>query len=163
GAVSLESPGSSPVTVQLQNSGGHLRLPASITIPAGASSATFSIAGLTPGVEEVSAIPGDPALETAVARVQVAGGSDLKLAVVSLIRDVVSAASFDTGIAAGAFQALRGLRLSGGQSAAADYPWPPSLAGVKVTLNGSALPILYVSDSQINFYVPQDAAQGEGV
>jgi uncharacterized protein (TIGR03437 family) len=244
GAVSLATPAAAPLTVQFQSSGGHLRLPASVTIAAGASSASFSITGIDSGVEEVSAVPNDTSFETAFARVQVAGSADLKFVVVSpdpdsitvrlsdinrlpypgarilaspstngvvspatamtdaqgqasfrwtpgdsdaselklsveampsvsatvsagasvpLIRDVVSAASFETGIAIGAFQALRGARLAGGQTAASDYPWPLSLAGVKVTLNGSALPLLYVSDTQINFYVPQDAVQGDGV
>jgi uncharacterized protein (TIGR03437 family) len=244
GAVSLETPAASPLTVQFQSTGGHLRLPASVTIAAGASSANFAITGVDHGVEEVSAMPSDTSFETAFARVQVAGAADLKLVVVSpdpnaiavrltdmnrlpypgvrivatasvdgtvspaaaitdaqgqasfrwtpgdsdaselkllveaapsatatlsagasvpMIRDVVSAASFETGVVAGAFHALRGTRLAGGQTAAADYPWPLSLAGVKVTLNGSALPLLYVSDTQVNFYVPQDAALGDAV
>jgi uncharacterized protein (TIGR03437 family) len=244
GAVSLETPVVAPLTVQFQSNGGHLRLPASVTIAAGASGANFAITGVDSGVEEVSAVPNDTIFETAFARVQVAGSADLKLVVVSpdpnaitlrltdinrlpypgarivatasaggavspaaaitdaqgqasfrwtpgdseaselklsveaapsvtatlnagasvpMIRDVVSAASFDAGIVPGAFQALRGDRLAGGQTAAADYPWPLSLAGVKVVLNGSALPLLYVSDTQINFYVPQNAAQGDGV
>jgi len=244
GTVSLDHPAATQLTVQFQSAGGHLRLPASVTIAAGASSAPFSVIGVDRGVDEVSAVPDDSSFETAVARVQVAGPSDLKLTVVSpdpqaitvhltdvnrlpypgarinatpsaggavvpptattdgqgqatfhwtpgdadtaqlqlavdaapsvtatlsagavvpLIRDVVSAASFESGIAAGALQALQGMRMAGGQTAAADYPWPASLAGVKVTLNGSALPLLYVSDTQINFYVPPDAPEGDGV
>ena len=41
------------------------------------------------------------------------------------------------------------------------YPWPDTLGGVRVLLNGVALPLLYVSDRQINFYVPQAAAPGD--
>jgi uncharacterized protein (TIGR03437 family) len=55
--------------------------PGSVTIPAGAASATFEILGLAPGVEEFVARPSDPAYETAHARVQVLGGpSNLRLA-----------------------------------------------------------------------------------
>jgi len=73
---------------------------------------------------------------------------------------VVNAASFATGITAGALETVTGVNLGGGQTLAAPYPWPTSLAGVSVLLNQRPLPLLYVSDSQINFYVPQDAALG---
>jgi len=73
---------------------------------------------------------------------------------------VVNAASFASGIAAGALETVTGVNLAGGQTLAAPYPWPTSLAGVSVLLNQRPLPLLYVSDSQINFYVPQDAGLG---
>ena len=77
---------------------------------------------------------------------------------------VVSAASFASGIAPGALETVAGVNLAGGQTLrAASYPWPTGLGGVSLMLNGSALPLLYVSDTQINFYVPQDAVLGPGV
>src|SRR5207248_1575564 len=57
---------------------------------------------------------------------------------VPAIADVVNAASGASGIAAPALETVFGT----------------NLAGAGVSLNGAALPILYVSDSQINFYVP---------
>jgi uncharacterized protein (TIGR03437 family) len=54
-----------------------------VTIAAGATSATFSYSGVAPGVEEVTAVPGDSSYETAVARVQVAGAEQLRLVQVS--------------------------------------------------------------------------------
>jgi uncharacterized protein (TIGR03437 family) len=72
---------------------------------------------------------------------------------------VVNAASFANGVAAGAFETVFGVNLAGGQPPRAGSPWfTPS--DVQVLLNGSALPLLYVSDTQIDFYVPEDATQG---
>jgi uncharacterized protein (TIGR03437 family) len=62
---------------------------------------------------------------------------------------VVNAASSLNGVAAGALETIYGVNLAGGQT-----------NGVQVLLNGAALPLLYASDTQINFYVPQSAAQG---
>jgi uncharacterized protein (TIGR03437 family) len=55
---------------------------------------------------------------------------------------------------------LYGANLAGGWSAQAAYPWPETLGGVKVLLGGTALPLLYVSDGQINFFVPPGVALG---
>jgi uncharacterized protein (TIGR03437 family) len=66
-----------------------------------------------------------------------------------VVTAVVNAASYLNGVAAGAFETIYGVNLAGGQT-----------TGVQVLLNGAALPLLYVSDTQINFYVPQSATQG---
>jgi uncharacterized protein (TIGR03437 family) len=68
---------------------------------------------------------------------------------VPVVTAVVNAASSVSGVAAGAFETIYGVNLAGGQT-----------AGVQVLLSGSALPLLYVSDTQINFYVPQSTTQG---
>ncbi|HXB74072.1 MAG TPA: hypothetical protein VNY05_37885 [Candidatus Acidoferrales bacterium] len=74
---------------------------------------------------------------------------------------VVNGASFAGGMAPGALQTVTGVNLAGGRTLAAPaYPWPVSLGGVSVLLNQTPLPLLYVSDTQINFYVPQDTAPG---
>src|SRR5213076_197680 len=64
---------------------------------------------------------------------------------VSSISAVVNAASFVSGIVPGAIETLFGA----------------NLAGSRVTLNGVAMPLLYSSDTQINFYVPADTAVGD--
>jgi uncharacterized protein (TIGR03437 family) len=66
-----------------------------------------------------------------------------------VVAAVVNAASSVSGVAAGAFETIYGVNLAGGQT-----------TGVQVLLNGAALPLLYVSDTQINFDVPQSATQG---
>ena len=237
------APPAADLTVQLRTPSGYAQVPASVRIPAGAASVSFTVSGVTPGVEEVTATPSDNTYETAYARVQVAGAASLRLVQVSgtapadavvvrltdanelvyagvqlsavtstgstvtpatavtdslgrasfqwtpgsassnsleiavqglpavgltlnagsgvpAIASVVNAASFEDGIAAGALQTINGANLAAGQTASAPYPWPTTLAGTQVLLNGSALPLLYVSDRQINFYVPPDATLG---
>jgi uncharacterized protein (TIGR03437 family) len=74
---------------------------------------------------------------------------------------VVNAASFAIGMTPGALETVEGVNLAGGQRvSAAGYPWPTSLGGVSVLLNKTPLQLLYVSDTQINFYVPQGAPLG---
>jgi uncharacterized protein (TIGR03437 family) len=73
---------------------------------------------------------------------------------------VVNAASFAAGLAPGAFSTVFGFRLAGGETAVAEMPYPGSLAGVEVKINGSAAPIVYVSDQQINFLVPASVPPG---
>jgi uncharacterized protein (TIGR03437 family) len=74
---------------------------------------------------------------------------------------VVNGASFASGVAPGALETVTGVNLAGGLTLAAPgYPWPTSLGGVSVLFNQTPLPLLYVSDTQINFYMPQDAALG---
>ncbi len=239
------APPAADLTIQLRAPSGYAQVPASVRIPAGAASVSFTVSGITSGVEEVTATPSDTTYETAYARVQVAGAASLRLVQVSgtapadavmvrltdanelvyagvqlsavtstgstvtpstaftdslgrasfqwapgpassnsleivvqglpavsltlnagsgvpAIASVVNAASFEDGMAAGAFQTINGANLAAGQTASAPYPWPTTLAGTQVLLNGSALPLLYVSDRQINFYVPPDAALGAG-
>ena len=242
--LTLAAPAAADLTVQLQAPAGYVQVPAPVRIPAGATSASFAITGVRPGVEDLSAVPSDTTYETAFARVQVSDAASLRLAQISgaaadpivvrltdandlayagvrlsavtsaagsvtpssavtdaqgrasfqwtpgaapsnsleiavadlpavsltlnagsavpAIAAVVNAASFENGVAAGALQTITGAKLAAGQTASAAYPWPTVLAGVRVLLNGNALPLLYVSDRQINFYVPPDAALGAG-
>jgi len=251
--LTLATAPSADMTVQFQAPNGNAALPASVKIAAGATSASLTVAGVRAGVEEVTAVPGDPGYETAFARVQVAGAALLRLVAISgdhqlpvgsgalpdpivvrltdannlayagarivatpsaggsvaaaavvtdaqgqaafrwtpgpaaasqlqlaldgipavsltlssgsaapVVTAVVNAASFASGVAAGALQTVTGVNLAGGKTATAGYPWPTTLGGVEVLLNGSAVPAFYVSDTQINFYVPQDAPQGTG-
>jgi uncharacterized protein (TIGR03437 family) len=50
--------------------------------------------------------------------------------------------------------------LAAGVTAQAGFPWPTSLANVQLLLNGNAVPLTYVSDTQINFLVPSDVPVG---
>jgi len=97
-------------------------------------------------------------------RLEVKGFPDVNLTISNgsaapVIEAVENAASFQTGTAAGAIETLWGANLADGQTVAAPpAAWPAQLGGVQALLNGSPLPLLYVSDTQINFYVPADAA-----
>ncbi len=250
--LSVEKPAASALSVTLRTASGLVQTPASVTIPAGATSATFSITGVAAGVEELTATPADPAFETAYARIQVRNStSELRLAVVSgdrqlalpgnplqpvvlrvvdvnnlpyqgvrvqaavsgggmvspstavsdadgfvqffwtpgaagaqqltavlegapqstvtvtalmppsfEARGVVNAASFAQELAPGSFATIFGSGLAGGAVAVAAPPYPPVLAGVQVLLNGTAVPLHFVSDGQINFLVPEDTPVG---
>jgi uncharacterized protein (TIGR03437 family) len=221
-AVTVATAPRADLTVQLHALNGFAKFPASVTIPAGAANATFSYSGVAPGVEQVTAVPGDSSYETAFARVQVAGAAQLRLvqasadplvvqltdanglvysqtlieatvstglvsplavltdargrasfnwqpgaapdntltlsvsgfpsvnltlhagSAVPSITSVVNAASFENGVAAGGLQTIFGAHL----------------AGARVLLNGTEAPVLYGSDSQINFYVPPETPIG---
>jgi uncharacterized protein (TIGR03437 family) len=82
-------------------------------------------------------------------------------AAVPVLASVVNAASFESGVAAGAIGTILGSNLAGGQTAAASGVWPGSLSGVNVLVNGAAVPLLYVSDAQINFYLPVETPLGD--
>jgi uncharacterized protein (TIGR03437 family) len=251
--LSVAAASAAPLAVNLKAARGTVGVPASVTIPAGAMRATFTVRGLSTGVEELTAEPADANFETATAYVQVtAQASDLTLSVVSGDRQLatpgvalaqpvvisvtdrnrlpypgltvraaasgggsvtpstamtgdngqvsflwtpgagvtneltatldgaaparataygrpaissgglVSAASFAAGLAPGGLASLFGVNLAAGASAqAASLPLPGELGGVRVLLDGQAAGLLYVSDTQINFYVPTGVAEGE--
>ncbi|MBM3775793.1 MAG: hypothetical protein FJW37_11620, partial [Acidobacteria bacterium] len=249
--VSIDRPASAPLTVLLRARNGLASVPASVTIPAGALSAAFDIAGLRAGVEELAAEV-DSAYEIALARIQVAAPASLRLVTVSGDRQVatpgaplsqpivlrvtgandlrypgaqvralpssgsvvpelavadssglvsfrwtpgtgsnlqlqvrvegppsgeaavisarssqlalsqaVNAASFAGRIAPGGLATIRGTNLAPDGTGIARLPWPSALNGVQVLLNGRAAPLLYVSESQINFLLPEDTPVGQ--
>jgi len=68
---------------------------------------------------------------------------------------VVNSASFTAGIVPGGLATIFGASLAGGITASAtSLPLPTTLSGVRVTLNGQAASLVYVSDRQINFVAP---------
>ncbi len=69
--VSVASPVSAPLPVNLTADDGLLRVAASVTIPAGSRSASFTLTGVRAGVTELSAQAADPAYEVARTYVQV--------------------------------------------------------------------------------------------
>jgi uncharacterized protein (TIGR03437 family) len=69
---------------------------------------------------------------------------------------IVNAASYVPGLTPGGLASIFGTGLSGGQSAQANLPLPFGLANVQVLINGLTARLLYVSDGQINFLVPND-------
>jgi len=76
------------------------------------------------------------------------------------VGSVVNAASFRPGLAPGAIATIYGASLSESGAMTARTPWPDTLANVQVFLQGRVVPLLYVSDSQINFLAPMDLPQG---
>lgn len=100
---------------------------------------TFSI----PGVAQSTAVA------TALGRPGVSSGG------------VVNGASFAGPIAPGGFASIFGGSLAGGARLTGVGPnFPTVLGGVRVSINGTGVPLYYVSDSQINFVVPVNVLPG---
>jgi len=73
---------------------------------------------------------------------------------------VVNAASFTPVLAPATFAAVFGSSLAAGITAVASYPFPLSLEGVQVLVNGQAVPIVSIYDRQINFVIPAETPVG---
>ncbi|MBS1855167.1 MAG: hypothetical protein JST11_07365 [Acidobacteria bacterium] len=79
--LTLAAPAASDLAIRLDTPKGVLQAPASVVIPKGAASTSFTLTGVRSGVEEFSATPADSAWETARARVQVADATVARLTV----------------------------------------------------------------------------------
>lgn len=67
---------------------------------------------------------------------------------------VTNGADFTTNTASGGLVSVFGQRLSGESVGAVDTPLPQQLGGTCVSANGAPLPLLFVSDEQINAQMP---------
>ena len=73
---------------------------------------------------------------------------------------LVKASSKTTTLAPGALFELYGDSLAGAVQTNSIIPWPRSIAGVSVTINGVPAPLYYISPSQINGQVPYETPAG---
>ncbi len=73
---------------------------------------------------------------------------------------VGNAASFATGLTPFGLHTIFGASLAG-RHATASFPWPTELAGVRVRVNGEPQPLVFVSETQINFYWSATLAGGD--
>src|SRR5262249_28747511 len=74
--VSIQKPAAAPLKILLNTQTGAAKVDPSVTIPAGATSATFNLSGIRSGVDEISAQPSDSSYDLAVSRIQVLAGPD---------------------------------------------------------------------------------------
>src|SRR5580698_2893210 len=75
---------------------------------------------------------------------------------------IVNAGGFQNGpVAPGALVSLFGSNLATSAMLASRIPWPRLLAGTSVFVNGTAVPLAYVSPSQINAQIPYETPPGE--
>jgi adhesin/invasin len=72
----------------------------------------------------------------------------------------VNAASFAAPAAPGAIFSIFGTNLAPASVAAETVPWPRSLAGVSVEVNGIPIPLNAVTPGQINAQLPYETAPG---
>ena len=71
---------------------------------------------------------------------------------------IVNGASFAAAIAPDSLASLFGSGLTPGPQRAVRFPLPVQMNSTQVLVNGRAVPLLFASDSQINFLVPVDTA-----
>jgi adhesin/invasin len=81
------------------------------------------------------------------------GGCQLQPTILS----VVNAASFQPGGAPRAIMTIFGTNLSDAIYLASSYPLPTQLGPTSVTVNGTVVPLFFVSPTQINFQMPGSA------
>jgi uncharacterized protein (TIGR03437 family) len=81
--VSIQRPLDSPLSISLQSGSGLISVPSVVTIPAGATSANFSIGGVQSGVDDLTATTTDDRFEIAHARIQVLPAANVVLSPVS--------------------------------------------------------------------------------
>ncbi len=67
---------------------------------------------------------------------------------------ILNGASFGTSLSGGALASLFGASLGSGTSGATGLPLPTTLGQTSVQMNGSNVPLIFVSPLQINFQVP---------
>jgi trimeric autotransporter adhesin len=74
---------------------------------------------------------------------------------------ILNAASFTAEVSPGALATLYGSNFVGsGESGTASAPLPTSFAGVSVSVNGRAAPVLFINSDQINFQIPWETTPG---
>jgi uncharacterized protein (TIGR03437 family) len=78
----------------------------------------------------------------------------------TVINLVTDAASFAPRVAPGELATIFGSNLADSTEQATGFPLPHSMAGATVYLNQATVPLLYVSETQINFQVPSGLAAG---
>ncbi|MES1260834.1 MAG: metallophosphoesterase [Acidobacteriota bacterium] len=71
---------------------------------------------------------------------------------------VVSIGDYTPAIASGSLASIFGSNLAIRPVATTGFPLPAQLGGVTVTANGKAVPLLYVSPSQINVQIPYEVS-----
>lgn len=78
----------------------------------------------------------------------------------TVIAAVTDAASYAPRVALGELATIFGSNLADSTRQASGFPLPKSLAGATVYVNQSPVPLLYVSETQINFQVPSNLGVG---
>jgi uncharacterized protein (TIGR03437 family) len=78
----------------------------------------------------------------------------------TVIQSVTDAASFAPRVAPGELATIFGSNLANYTQQAAGFPLPKTMAGATVYVNNAPVPLLYVSQTQINFQVPSSLAAG---
>jgi len=128
---------------------------------------TANTSNLAPGLYEgsiaVSVLDhSGPAVNVAV-ELAVIAGSNGTLSPQMTRQGIVNGANLlSQRLAPGALVSLFGLNLAATTEHAAAFPLPTRLGGSEIVINGRSAPLLYVSPTQVNAIVPNEAAPGDG-
>ena len=76
----------------------------------------------------------------------------------TVIEAVADAASFAPRVSPGELASIFGSNLADSTQQASGFPLPHRMAGATVYINNASVPLLYVSETQINFQVPSSLA-----
>jgi hypothetical protein len=165
-SLALASPAESPVTFALQAPAGLVSAPREVVVPAGGTRVSFQVSGVTPGVEEFSAIPSDSSYETAFARVQVADSlASLHLAV-SGDNPIVVRVADRNGLpysnvpviaTASSGASVQPASAVTGDSGAASFVWTPLPGGddqLTISIAGMPASSVIVTASGVNVLAP---------
>jgi uncharacterized protein (TIGR03437 family) len=170
-------------SLQFQYTGGGPTPSAQTVAVSYAPSATFTVAsdspwlttdvqsGATPATVTVRANPSalNPGVYSGSLNIFAPGNSPVAVQVALVVNPplpslasagIVNAASYQTGLAPGSLFTIFANNLSGGTRTAASAPWATSWNGISVKINGIAVPLGYVSPTQINAQVPFEIAPG---
>lgn len=79
------------------------------------------------------------------------------------ISGITNAGSYAQTYAPGEIVAIFGSNLASSTDSASTVPFPLTTAGVSATLNGEAMPLWYVSPTQMNLQIPYEAPVGSEV
>jgi uncharacterized protein (TIGR03437 family) len=78
----------------------------------------------------------------------------------TVVTAITDAASFSPRVSPGGLATIFGSNLADSTEQAAEFPLPRTLGNATVYINQSPAPLLYVSNTQINFQVPSGLAPG---
>lgn len=78
----------------------------------------------------------------------------------TVVQAVTDAASFAPRVAPGELATIFGSNLANFTQPASGFPLPKTMGGATVYVNNAPVPLLYVSQTQINFQVPSSLAAG---
>ncbi len=78
----------------------------------------------------------------------------------TVIYGVTDAASYAPRVTPGELATIFGVNLADSTQQAPGFPLPHTMAGATVFINQASVPLLYVSETQINFQVPNGLAAG---
>lgn len=151
--VTINKVSGGPAVINLSSSNQNLTIPASITIPSGSLSTTFTAMAGTVAAFQAATVTATwaTAYPTSVTTTMGLGPTGNGSLIVTGVTDAANNWA-TTSCTAGGWRTIAG----GGFTAAPSQSSSPAttLAGVQVTVNGVAAPLTYVSASQITFQCP---------